>query len=400
MNIKTGQLWRSLATMITAGTGNRKLVVVTFTCSLLLAAPSGQRKSRRPIERNENLSKIRVAELTQTIQDALKQDDWRAAEHAMSRICELIPHDVDSWIRLAHYRIYIVSALHDDVVQRYEWRRRGIVALLDGLSANPDACDLATKVGLELETLGLAEESMCFAEFFTHDKSLHELLGTHVDFRRFTGADKLASHDLAARLFLLKAIELTNPLDSCFFASQEETAAAPTRCLVNYARSLQAKGQFDVAVAIWCQAEAEWAELARQFARTEFQWLDFDYWVQRCRREQDDVVVAAHAAFYSFKRLSGEMELESQPYQVLFRRWHKAIVRHPELLDDRELVRELYAAIETYFELMELPIPPDFLLMPLVERHNDLGDRIESRSDQDFRRAIEWLVESHDGSDS
>ena len=362
--------------------GNSKLGLLGLSFQLLIVTASCQRQSQMSHDVNEDFVKDRSAELERKIAEAYERNDWQAAERCMAETCTLNPRDAHKWGRLATYRAFIIPTFHDDFRDRYEWRKRGVEALLDGLSANPDDRDLAYDAGWQLRILGTADERAQFRKLFAADTQFHAVLADHIDAENIYGANHIADNFLAARLLFIKATKLPDGHNEIRFPTEIPTA--PTRCLVNYAEVLQDEGRVAEAVAVWRQADTEWRALAKKLDQADRELTNLEYWIGRCKWEQEEAVVAGRTSLSDFRRLRDEQHLDPLSYERLFQMWGVAIDRHSELLEEEELVRELWAVIQEYFQLIDAPVPPDFLLMPVIKRYDEGFDGLTGWSNEEL----------------
>ena len=140
--------------------------------------------------------------------------EWDRLSATLNQIAKLQPHYEKVWEHQAHNLSYNVSVEFDDYRQRYDWVKKGMSFLSEGVRKNRNAPRLIWYTGWFYgQKLGLSDEKRQFRELFREDDPLHaELLeeGIAVDSPEARGPDGRPDNWLVGRLWLNRGYDLVD----------------------------------------------------------------------------------------------------------------------------------------------------------------------------------------------
>ncbi|WP_164102167.1 IRE (iron responsive element) [Candidatus Laterigemmans baculatus] len=147
-------------------------------------------------------------------EDYKRHHEWDRLSATLNQIAKLQPHYEAVWEHQAHNLSYNVSAEFDDYTQRYDWVKKGMSFLSEGVRKNRNAPRLIWYTGWFYgQKLGLSDEKRQFRELFREDDPLHaELLeeGIAVDSPEARGPDGRPDNWLVGRLWLNRGYDLVD----------------------------------------------------------------------------------------------------------------------------------------------------------------------------------------------
>jgi hypothetical protein len=203
-----------------------------------------------------------------------KTQQWDKLSATLNQITKLQPNFIHVWESQAHNLSYNVSVEFDNYEHRYQWVKRGIYYLIDGIQYNRRAPRLTHSVGWFVsQKIGRADERVQFRRLFREDRDFHNDLASHInmDGPDVRGADEYPDNWLVGRQWYLAAydqteregvpVQGTSPL--LFYSS------APMNRF-NFADTITEEGYLDERSAeAWRTGEREWVEYGNREIPTE-----------------------------------------------------------------------------------------------------------------------------------
>lgn len=113
--------------------------------------------------------------------------------------------------------------------------------------------------------------------------------------------------------------------------------------------------------------------------------VNFEYWRARCEVEQRPQAVSARRHIYDASQLAERLELEAarREYELAWDDWAEILKANPELME-RLMVEDLVEDIQDYIQLLDqldVKLPADFKLRPLLELHDALPAYLREAAD-------------------
>jgi hypothetical protein len=202
-----------------------------------------------------------LAALRAQVPELVKAKKWDELAETTDRILKLDPKNVDVRRHAAWNLSYNLSAEPDDVKKRYEWVRRGILLLVDGMDLDAKNAVFARDAGWFIaHKIGRSDDHREFRRLFAVDAALHARLEKHIRMREARGPEGKPDNWLAGVLLMRRAVELAdfrNPTEGS--PNPLVLLSEPGSCLINYARALDEEGRpGEVVLRAWRDAEKEW----------------------------------------------------------------------------------------------------------------------------------------------
>lgn len=200
-----------------------------------------------------------------------KEED-RAA--AFEELLKREPRNVELRRLAAHCFSFNMSCVPDDVGKRYEWIRRGIVVLIEGIDLDNKSPLLCHDTGWFIaQAIGRNVDCRQLRRLFSADETLHQRMAKHVPIGEALGPEGKPDCWLVGRLFFLRAIELVDRAKGGTIEGMSPLIylSDPAMCRSEYARALSQEGYFGQAtIEAWREAEREWRQLGdREIAMTD-----------------------------------------------------------------------------------------------------------------------------------
>ncbi len=323
--------------------------------------------------------------------------EYRKNESDLKQKVKTDPHDVRAWRLLGWNAAYNLSTTSDDVKERYAHVKRGIEYLMEGIKNNPADARLLWDTGwFVYERIGRGKEHQEYRKLFQKDTEFHKLLKGHIDLRSAAGPDGMPDGFLVGRLWfenLIAMLEKQGTLRD-FAIAEEIVCAQPAQCQIRYAAQIDSEGRFDTAASAWKEAQKMWEALGnRELSRddgTKYRLKDsetarkivnYDHWMNRCRMEQTEAVLAARRSIYRAEQqlanrkpgTASAIPEARRLYEQGFRAWADSYKAHVWLKDDSDLEDELAAVIKRYqTQVLEgKELPKDFPLRHVVENRKN-----------------------------
>jgi hypothetical protein len=313
--------------------------------------------------------------------------DARENDRLFKRMVKANPKDVRAWRLLGWNEAHTLSLQSQDMNDRYEYVKRGIEHLVEGLGHSPTNAGLYFEIGWHLQyRIGQMDDGKPLRALFREDKEFHKLLAGHVDLKDVAGPDGMPDNFLVARRWHEKTIEIVErhgePKESGF-PPPLSVYSMPAACQRLHATALEHEGHFgETAGNAWKRSLKMWVDFGeREFVgkdgtkarlRDDEQLrmqVNYDYWEKRCRAEQTEPVLAARQAGYRAKQRLAEADLSAETRQLFdraFGAWAEVDKEHPWLLDESG-VQRLVRQYQRFF-LDGKPLPDDFPLRRILER--------------------------------
>jgi len=209
-----------------------------------------------------------VATLWAQAQKLVMNRDYENLAATLEKLLKLDPKHVEARRHAAWNLTYNLSIEPREVGGRYEWVRRGILVLIDGLDLDEKNTVLYRDTGWFIaQKIGFSDEHLQYRRLFAADQPLHKRLGKYIQVVEALGPDGKPDNWLVARLLTLRAIELVDRKETSMESMNPLIVFSQAgMCRINFARALNEEGYFgEKAVQAWREAEKEW----RQFGDRE-----------------------------------------------------------------------------------------------------------------------------------
>lgn len=204
-----------------------------------------------------------LAVLAASLRDFRAKKDWENVAATHEEILSLEPNNAKLRRFVAWDLSYNISAEIEDVGKRYEWIRRGILVLIDGIDNSAKDARLCWDAGWFIaQKLGRSDERRQFRRLFAADEKFHQRIGRHVAVARASGPDGKPDNWLVGRLFFLRAIELGQREGASIRdVSPLMYYSDPAMCRIQFASALVEEGHSgQTAVRAWQEGEREWKQ--------------------------------------------------------------------------------------------------------------------------------------------
>ena len=127
------------------------------------------------------LKGIAVSVLWHQANELKDAENWEAFSATVNQIIKLQPNFIEVWQYQAHNIAYNVSVEFDDYQGRYDWVKKGLDFLVQGLAYNRRNHDLLRELGTFYGLkLGRSDERVQFRSMFRKDFDYHEKLSAHI----------------------------------------------------------------------------------------------------------------------------------------------------------------------------------------------------------------------------
>lgn len=239
------------------------------------------------------------------------------AQKRHRRVTDRLPDSTAVWFRRAHQMSYNMSVEYDAYERRYDCVSRGIHILLDDAEARPESYDMVWMAGRFLvHKVGSDDERAQYRKFFSNDKSLHARLSKYIDLDQAVVEGRI-DNDLAAQLLFEYCVERLEADGAESLIPPILVYSSPANARALHAQSLDEVGRNALAAAAWREAEGLYEELGKRaipWGEPETvtldalpdpfptdpdrlrrdpvlqarKWIDYDYWLSRCRLEQTE----------------------------------------------------------------------------------------------------------------
>jgi hypothetical protein len=202
------------------------------------------------------------------------EEGWEDRVDAFEKLLRREPKNVKLRRLAAHHFSYNMSSVPDTVGKRYEWIRRGILVLIEGIELDNESPILYHNAGwLIAHAVGRNVDGRQLRRLFSTDETFHQRIGKYVPIGEALGPEGKPDCWLVGALFLLRAIELVDRAEGGTIEGMSPLIylQAPAMCRSNFAQALSQEGYFGQAtIEAWREAEREWRQLGdRQIAATD-----------------------------------------------------------------------------------------------------------------------------------
>ena len=215
-----------------------------------------------------------------------KTDNFDALMATLGQIAKLQPNFVSVWQHQAWNISYNASVEFDDYRHRYEWVKKGLDFLMEGITYNRNEPLLLWDAGWFFgHKLGRADEAEQFRRLFRHDDDFHRTLPIDLDKAR--GPDGLPDNWLVAHQWFNMATDVVDSgasisrlamhyiLGDQTILDKKQTAmrgknplifySDPPKALINFAEAIQKDGYLDeVSLIAWRTAARAWEDYGQR----------------------------------------------------------------------------------------------------------------------------------------
>lgn len=262
-----------------------------------------------------------------------------------SNVTHRVPNSLSNWCFRAHQLSYNISAEFDGYDRKYYWVRRGVEVLLESIRKNPDAMELQWIASRFVAwKIGLSDSSEELRKRFAKDFELHESLSDFADLGELKQIDRNLDSWLVAKSMFDKTISDVEQSGKPISISPILFYSRPAICQLEYARSLDSRGQIALAGEQWKQAEALLQEFRqRKLQYKESQPQSLEDWAkqndeqtdnQESDYQPDSDSIGSALSVYE-EPLSVQFQVYSELYQQLL--WKAKI----EQLDKSRQIRQI-----------------------------------------------------------
>ena len=215
-----------------------------------------------------------------------KTENFDALMATLGQIAKLQPNFVSVWQHQAWNISYNASVEFDDYHHRYEWVKKGLDFLMEGITYNRNEPLLLWDAGWFFgHKIGRADESEQFRRLFRRDDDFHRILP--IDLDRARGPDSLPDNWLVAHQWFSNAAAVVDSgasisrlamhymLGAKTILDKKQTPmrgknplvfySDPPKALINFAEAIQKDGYLDeVSLIAWRTAAAAWEAYGRR----------------------------------------------------------------------------------------------------------------------------------------
>jgi len=353
-------------------------------------------------------------------QNALEQQDrkeWGRLKSTVESILKLQPHYEEVWKFQGWNLAFNVSREWDQVADRFYWVKEGLKFLNKGAQRNRTSAFLKHNVGDFVgRKIGTADESQFYREYFVKDPDVDE----------YDGADPATNPEgkdnyLVAYDHFIGANERDDiyPVKGM---TREVFRRAPGQALFDYAAAITKDGKFELARAAWEDAHRVWtegfgsevfmglddvayklnsspeeilemaaqngvtADIQRNTVDRRGKMLNYNFWRDVSKCEQDPLTVRARKAVADGKKLYAEGEIADSvdadgttisPAQRSFEKgiqlWAEVFDKYPGMTVQDDMVLHAMIAVHYWKEICKNNgrVPPEEY--PLAEFVSEKG---------------------------
>ena len=109
------------------------------------------------------------------------EENWEAFSATVNQIIKLQPNFITVWEYQAHNIAYNVSVEFDDYQARYDWVKKGLDFLIQGLAYIRRDYKILRNLGFFYGSkIGRSDERLQFRAMFRRDRDYHEMLGDYI----------------------------------------------------------------------------------------------------------------------------------------------------------------------------------------------------------------------------
>lgn len=342
--------------------------------------------------------------------------NWAELRATTDAVITLQPHYIEVWRFLSWNMAYNVSAEWDAVPDRYYWVKEGGKFSQEGTRRNEDVPELYWETGRVWgQKVGRSDEWKYFRKYFLKDPD-EDAFGGSVDPEINPGQkdNYLVAKDWYTDANTTEDGRVQHIMMRALFRSY------PTRSQLDLADALQREGQFEgVTVAAWQQGFKEWTqgygkmtfkapecelymeaneddvrqmaddnkvteEIVQRWLKHYQNTTNYRYWRTRAQSEGQQETAEAHQLIHEGEQLykRGELDAALPILQRGMGLFATILERHPELAGEDLTAEEGVWAVLLWQKILELqqkPIPENYSLKALWERHQGLIPELEDQ---------------------
>ena len=134
-----------------------------------------------------------------------RDGDWDNLTATLNQISKLQPNFLSVWQYQGWNLSYNVSVEFDDYRTRYQWVKKGIRYLRDGIRYNSQEPILPWEIGWTMgHKIGKADEYVQYRRLYRQDRDFHEELGESINMDNTRGPDNRPDNWKSGREWLLR----------------------------------------------------------------------------------------------------------------------------------------------------------------------------------------------------
>ncbi len=201
-----------------------------------------------------------------------REHDWDNLTATLNQISKLQPNFISVWQFQGWNLAYNVSVEFDDYRSRYQWVKRGINFLREGLRYNSQEPVLPWELGWTFgHKLGKADEYVQFRRLYREDEDFHDDLAASIDIDKTLGPDGKSDNWLTGREWFLRGQQIVDSgvpirgrlVDDTGRIRRGKTPlifhSHPAKWLMSHAMAIEEEGYLDEAAQYaWMRGGSEW----------------------------------------------------------------------------------------------------------------------------------------------
>jgi hypothetical protein len=203
-----------------------------------------------------------------------REHDWDNLTATLNQISKLQPNFISVWQFQGWNLAYNVSIEFDDYRSRYQWVKRGIDFLREGIRYNTEEPVLGWEIGWTFgHKIGRADEYVQYRRLYREDRDYHEDLEANINMDNTMGPDNRPDNWLTGRQWFLKSQQMVDSgipirgrlVDDSGRIKRGKTPllfhSYPPKWLISYAVAIEEEGYLDeTARYAWMKAGERWQD--------------------------------------------------------------------------------------------------------------------------------------------
>ena len=222
-------------------------------------------------------------------------ENWEAFSATVNQIIKLQPNFITVWEYQAHNIAYNVSVEFDDYQARYDWVKKGLDFLTQGLAYNRRDYKILRNLGFFYGSkIGRSDERLQFRSMFRRDRDYHEFLSNFIPMDDRVNTPYGVDNWLVARQWYLKAEDKVRDgvvnLTSSHLMFYKDSPAQARNCAMDLEEEFRPE---EPARRKWEEAYEYWNEFGNRSLltswETELRLNDKQVARERLRKQQDEL---------------------------------------------------------------------------------------------------------------
>ena len=267
--------------------------------------------------------------------DAKKKKDWDSFSTTLNTLIKIQPNFIKVWEYQAHNMSYNVSVEFDDFEQRYNWVKKGIVFLTEGIPYNRRDHRITDALGMFTGSkIGRADEKVQYRRLFRKDDDFHSKMDPYFSSDTYDTGDYGKDNWLLAYQWYNKSIQMVEEGVQGDLVRKRKSDMTfymwrPAQ-LRNHVMSLQREYPPEDSFKFkWARAHDEWVDYGTRTIRDSFGTrmtleglLETELEIDRLRRRLDELVPGVRdrllVGIYEKAKLTDlEKEMLKRPFDTL-----------------------------------------------------------------------------------